>query len=85
MLEPAAELERLHSGRMTRMKRISVAVVVLTLAATPRTLAQSGVWTLDTNHSAAYFSARHLLVSNVRGQLGPVTGTVEWDGKTIES
>ena len=36
-------------------------------------------------HSAANFSVRHLMVSTVRGQLGPVTGTVEYDGKDVRT
>jgi polyisoprenoid-binding protein YceI len=42
-------------------------------------------WRIDTAHSAAHFSVRHLMVSTVRGQLGPVTGTVEYDGKDVRS
>jgi polyisoprenoid-binding protein YceI len=42
-------------------------------------------WTVDTNHSAAGFSVRHIMVSTVRGTLGPVKGTIEYDGKSIET
>jgi polyisoprenoid-binding protein YceI len=42
-------------------------------------------WRIDTNHSAAHFSVRHLMVSTVRGQLGPVSGIVEYDGKDVRS
>jgi len=42
-------------------------------------------WRIDTAHSAAHFSVRHLMVSTVRGQLGPVTGTVDYDGKDVRS
>jgi polyisoprenoid-binding protein YceI len=42
-------------------------------------------WTVDTNHSSAGFSVRHLMVSTVRGTLGPVKGTIEYDGKSVES
>src|SRR6188508_2817225 len=38
-------------------------------------------WRIDRSHSAANFSVRHNVVSTVRGQLGPITGKVEWDGK----
>lgn len=63
--------------------------LVLTLAftvgmASAPALAQE-TWTVDTSHSAALFSARHMLVANVRGQMGPVKGAVTWDGETIES
>jgi polyisoprenoid-binding protein YceI len=66
--------------------RLSVAIAVVGLA-TP-VLAQSSrpsAWTIDPGHSAARFSVRHMLVSTVRGTLGKVTGTIEYDGKTVES
>ena len=68
------------------MKRVFVALglVVLVGFVTPA-FAQSNEWTIDTAHSATIFTARHLLVSNVRGQLGPVKGTVKYDGKDIKS
>src|SRR5262245_2076889 len=42
-------------------------------------------WTVDTNHSSAGFSVKHLMVSTVRGTLGPVKGTIEFDGTSVES
>jgi polyisoprenoid-binding protein YceI len=42
-------------------------------------------WRIDGNHSAANFSVRHNVVSTVRGQLGPITGVLEYDGKDIKS
>jgi polyisoprenoid-binding protein YceI len=42
-------------------------------------------WTVDPNHSAAGFSVKHMMVSTVRGTLGPVKGTIEYDGKSVES
>lgn len=42
-------------------------------------------WRIDGNHSAANFSVRHLMVSTVRGQLGRISGTLEYDGKNIQS
>jgi len=42
-------------------------------------------WSVDGNHTAAQFSVKHLLVSTVRGTLGKVSGTIDWDGKTPES
>ncbi len=34
------------------------------------------VWDIDTSHATAGFRVRHLMVSHVRGHLGPVSGTV---------
>ena len=42
-------------------------------------------WLVDSGHSAASFSVRHLMVSTVRGQLGAITGTVEYDGKDVRT
>jgi polyisoprenoid-binding protein YceI len=43
--------------------------------------AQSSSWTIDTNHSQVNFQVRHMGVSNVRGSLSGVSGTVVWDAK----
>jgi len=37
-------------------------------------------WAVDTAHSSAGFSVKHMMVSTVRGTLGKVTGTIEYDG-----
>jgi polyisoprenoid-binding protein YceI len=42
-------------------------------------------WRIDGNHSAAHFSVRHLMVSTVRGQLGRISGTIDYDGKDVTS
>lgn len=43
--------------------------------------ADGTTWEIDTAHSSAQFSIRHLMVSNVRGEFGKVTGTVVYDAK----
>jgi len=42
-------------------------------------------WMVDGAHSGASFSVRHNVVSTVRGQLGRLSGKVEYDGKDINS
>ena len=42
-------------------------------------LAQIRDWRIDSAHSGAHFSVRHMMVSNVRGQLGKITGTIKYD------
>lgn len=42
-------------------------------------------WNVDSSHSAANFSVRHMMVTTVRGQLGPISGSVEYDGKDVRS
>jgi polyisoprenoid-binding protein YceI len=66
------------------------AAAVLTipvLAQTPAGQPAAGpnTWTVDTAHSSAGFSVKHMMVSTVRGTLGPVKGTIEYDGKSVES
>jgi len=41
-------------------------------------------WTVDPGHSSAGFSVKHMMVSTVRGTLGPVKGTIDYDGKSVE-
>jgi polyisoprenoid-binding protein YceI len=42
-------------------------------------------WRIDQSHSGASFSVKHNVVSTVRGQLGRISGTIEYDGKDINS
>lgn len=39
-------------------------------------------YSIDSAHSAAQFSVRHLMVSNVRGEFGKITGKVVYDDAT---
>lgn len=57
---------------------------LLTLAAlTLSTLALASTWEIDSDHAQAGFSVRHMMVSNVKGHLGTVTGKVELDEKDL--
>jgi polyisoprenoid-binding protein YceI len=43
---------------------------------------QTGVnttWTIDPAHTSVNFSAKHMMVTTVRGHLGPVSGAIELD------
>jgi len=40
---------------------------------------KSSRWAIDPAHSAAHFSVRHLMISNVRGEFTKVTGTATID------
>src|SRR5262245_65932594 len=50
-------------------------------AAAPTTAAAT--WDIDTAHANAGFRVRHMMVSHVRGHLGPVTGTVFIDEQDL--
>jgi polyisoprenoid-binding protein YceI len=41
-------------------------------------------WNIDTSHSSAHFSIRHLMITNVRGEFSVVTGTLEYDAAAPE-
>ena len=80
------------------MKRVLLALLVTTLgihtvhaqtapAQQPPAKPQLGPnqWNVDSSHSAANFSVKHMMVTTVRGQLGPITGSVEYDGKDVRT
>jgi polyisoprenoid-binding protein YceI len=61
--------------------RVSAASPVsATPAAAP---AHATTWDIDGSHTSAGFKVRHLMVSHVRGHLGPVTGTVAIDEQDL--
>jgi polyisoprenoid-binding protein YceI len=60
---------------MRRTLLILLAVLVLAVAG----FAQSGTWQIDPAHSAAQFSVRHMMISNVKGAFTKVSGTVQYD------
>lgn len=45
--------------------------------------AQPATWQIDPAHSSAQFTVRHLMVSNVRGEFGKVSGTVLYDAQNL--
>jgi polyisoprenoid-binding protein YceI len=49
------------------------------LCAAAASSVQAQTWTIDPAHSAAHFAVRHMMVSTVRGDLGKITGTVNFD------
>lgn len=59
---------------MTNMVR-NIAIVIAALALP----ALAADYNIDSAHSAAQFSVRHLMVSNVRGEFSKVTGKVVYD------
>lgn len=67
---------------MIRQVFVLGAFSLMTLGAT-QVLAAPATWEIDPSHSSAQFSVRHMAVSNVRGELGKVTGTVTVDDQNI--
>ncbi len=54
-------------------------VLALSLLTVPVVLADE--YKIDTSHSKAAFTVKHLMVSNVRGEFSKVTGTIVYDEK----
>jgi polyisoprenoid-binding protein YceI len=46
-------------------------------------LAATSPWQIDPAHSAATFSVRHLMISNVKGEFSKVTGVVNLDEQDV--
>lgn len=81
------------------MKRLAVTLFAVCLAAATAVARQPGaaastqarpaagghVWRVDSTHSTAGFSVKHMMVATVRGTLGPISGAVEYDGKNVSS
>src|SRR5271167_4585905 len=62
-------------------RRIFTAALSALLFTGASALAQSTTWTIDTNHAETNFKIRHMGVSEVRGSISGVTGTIVWDEK----
>lgn len=56
-------------------------IFALFAASTLSASGQSNTWSIDPVHTQATFEARHLSMTNVRGGISKVTGTVTWDPK----
>jgi polyisoprenoid-binding protein YceI len=57
--------------------------VVTSLLLLSPVLAPAADYQIDPAHSAAQFSVRHMLISNVKGEFTKLTGTVSYDPKDV--
>ena len=62
------------------MARIAQTLAALMFLVAP---AAAQTWQIDTAHSRAQFTVRHLVISDIRGDFGAVTGTIDYDGKDV--
>jgi len=62
------------------LAKFTAALIAMALPA----MAQS-TWNMDPAHSAAQFQVKHLMISNVRGGFGKISGTVLFDGKNYST
>ena len=59
------------------MSKLITAIVLLSVPAVAST------WKSDPAHSTATFAAKHMMVTTVRGTLGPIVSTLELDDKDL--
>jgi len=64
---------------MKRFIRVIAAVVTLAVPS----LASAASWSIDPDHSNVGFKVRHMMVSNVKGDFGKVSGVVEIDDQDV--
>lgn len=62
-----------------------VSLLVVSFGLGSAAYAVGNEWNIDTSHSSATFTVRHMMVSNVPGQMSGVKGKVEFDGKNVET
>ena len=51
----------------------------MTTAAPQTAPSQTTRWTVDASHTTVGFTVRHMMITNVRGEFGKVTGEVQFD------
>lgn len=64
--------------------RLASFIMLSTLSLAPAISAQAGDWSIDPAHSNAHFTVRHMMVSNVSGDFGKISGQVNYDGKHLD-
>ncbi|HEX6853333.1 MAG TPA: YceI family protein [Candidatus Polarisedimenticolaceae bacterium] len=57
--------------------KLTTILAATAIAVSPALAAE---YTIDTAHSGAHFTVRHMMVSNVKGDFAGVSGKVVWDG-----
>ena len=64
---------------MKRLVKVIAAVVTLAIPAA----AAAAPWSIDADHSNVGFKVRHMMVSNVKGDFGKVSGVVDIDDQDV--
>ncbi len=62
------------------MKYNNIAAVIAAFFFLPALAAQD-VWNIDASHSSVQFQVKHLMISNVRGEFGEMSGRILFDGE----
>lgn len=69
----------MHKSAMTRVAGLLTAAFLIMVPA----FALASTWNIDAEHTSVGFKVRHLMVSNVKGVFGKVSGVVHVDDKDI--
>jgi polyisoprenoid-binding protein YceI len=80
------DYETLPSAHLRAPKPLMHCLALVTIAfaaALPAQQPATDLWRIDANHSAAFFSVRHLMISTVRGQFNGINGLVHYDPKRV--
>jgi polyisoprenoid-binding protein YceI len=64
---------------------IKLEVLAMTLIAALQPAVAQSTWKIDPAHSAAQFQVKHMMISNVRGEFGKITGKITFDGKNYST
>jgi len=70
----------MNMAKTARAKALLVAILIAGLGLAK---AQTTTWKIDSAHSSADFSVKHMGISNVNGHFGGVSGTVTLDEKDL--
>ena len=64
---------------MKQLLKVLAAVITLAVPA----FAWAAPWNIDADHSSVGFKVRHMMISNVKGDFGKVSGVVDIDDKDL--
>jgi len=65
-------------------KGMLLVVSAIGFAAFQPTFAAENEWKIDPAHSDARFSVKHMMVSNVSGDFGKISGNAQFDGVHLD-
>jgi polyisoprenoid-binding protein YceI len=65
------------------MKSLAIGIATTLVFTATAGLAGASEWEIDPAHTTAQFTVRHMMVTDVKGQFGKVTGTVNLDEKDL--
>jgi polyisoprenoid-binding protein YceI len=65
------------------MRMLNPAAMAASALLASAALAAPVTYDIDSSHSSAQFSVRHLMISNVKGEFTKVSGSVVWDANNL--